>query len=116
MEETVSLARNGLMLMVSLFVMMVGLSSTDIARAETYNVFDHVEKASLTVNGKEITFPIGNVERKQDIFLLKKALGGDKDARELFLSGSQDKWFFVGTETPIWLHVMQNSEELVYPK
>ena len=115
MAVTASRIRSGLILTMTLCVLTTSVLPT-VSHAETYNVFDDVEKATLTIHGKEITFPIGNVERKQDVYLLKRALAGDNEAREMFLGGNKDKWFFVGTESPVWLKVSLTGEEIVIPK
>ena len=76
---------------------------------------DGVEKATLEVNGLSYTFPVGGVERKADIFYLKKAINGDKEAREMFMKGREEEWFFIGDDSPLWLHVTRNSMTVVDP-
>lgn len=74
---------------------------------------DGVEYAELSIGGQAIEFPIGNDERKADIYYLKKALNGDNEAREIFLGGGDERLFFVGDDTPRWLKITKTSEELL---
>ena len=66
---------------------------------------DMVKKAELEINGQVYVFPVGVKEREMDVFWLKKAVGGDKDALEMFLGGMDERLFYVGDDTPVWLRV-----------
>jgi len=74
-----------------------------------------VEYAKVKVEGKVYDFPIGNKERKQDVYYLLKAMNGDKEAREVFLGGEKERYFFIGDETPLWLVVDTKSEKVIDP-
>lgn len=77
--------------------------------------FDNIEFATIEVKGEEIRFPIGNKERKQEVYYLKKALRGDMEAREVFMGGAKEKFFFVGVETPLWLKMTESDVEIIKP-
>ena len=79
------------------------------------NIFEGIEMATLEINGENITFPIGDTTRKNDIYYLKKALKGDQDAMDMFLGGSNERWFFVGIETPLWLRVDKSGAKVIKP-
>ena len=75
--------------------------------------FDGMEMATIEVDGQSVTFPVGNDERKNQIYYLKKAIKGDKEAREVFMGGSDEKWFFIGRELPLWLKVTATDMEVI---
>ena len=54
-------------------------------------------------NGNTYEFPLGDAERKSEIYYMKKALAGDKVAQDLFMEGKPQKWIFIGKEYPIWV-------------
>jgi hypothetical protein len=74
-----------------------------------------VDYATIEVNGETIEFPIGNPGRTNDVYYLKKALNGDKEAREVFLGGASSKWFYIGEYEPLWLYVDKVGEKVVKP-
>jgi hypothetical protein len=74
-----------------------------------------VEYAEITVNGQEIEFPVGNDQRKHEVYYLKKALMGDVQAREVFLGGEDEKWFYIGEGSSRWLRVTKTSENIIEP-
>lgn len=75
---------------------------------------DGVEKAEIKVNGVVYTFPVGDMERKSDIYYLKKYLDeGDKTALSMFLGTQPTRMFYIGDDEPLWLLV---SEEKVQVK
>jgi hypothetical protein len=76
---------------------------------------DGIERVSIEVNEVTYRVPIGNKDRQSDIYYLKKALNGDKEAREVFLGGQDEKWFFIGEENPLWLVVGKDSEKVIKP-
>ena len=85
--------------------------STSVASAK----IEGVQYAEVVINGNPVHFPIGNDERKNDVFYLKKALNGDKEAREIFLGGQKERMFFIGEYEPLWLKVSESSEEIIKP-
>lgn len=95
----------------SLLVAAFLLTAASISNAQIQGV----EYASIHVDGKDYTFPIGNNERKNDVYYLKKALDGDKHAREIFMGESETKWFFIGENSPLWLKMTKFDEEVVVP-
>ena len=74
-----------------------------------------VEKCSLVINGHELSVVVGNKDRRDDIYYLKKALAGDIFAREIFLQGKKERWFFIGDDAPLWLVVTEKEEKVVEP-
>ena len=75
-----------------------------LVTADAYAV-DGVEKAELVINGCSYSFPIGGSERKLDILLIKKALNGDVESREMLLNGKEERLFYIGDDFPVWLHI-----------
>lgn len=94
--------------MIVILAIMLSLCSVAEARLP-------VDYATVTINGEEIEFPVGNKERREEVFYLKKALNGDKEAREVFLGGKDEKWFFIGEESAKWLKITKDSELVVIP-
>lgn len=97
----------------------IGLVSLFIVSQNSFaevNVFENIDMATITVNGEEVTFPVGDLDRKSDIYFLKKALLGDVEALEVFLGGKEEKWFFIGIETSRWLYVNKNGFKVVNPQ
>lgn len=78
----------------------------------TANALEGVEKATVLINGEPITIVVGNKDRRDDIYYLKKALKGDVEAREIFLQGKEERILFVGEDSPLWLRVTMNNEEI----
>lgn len=74
-----------------------------------------VDYATVEIKGQEVEFPIGNKDREHDVYWLKKALNGDTEAREVFLGGLSERWFFIGEYEALWLRVTEDSEEIVKP-
>lgn len=80
-----------------------------------YAQIEGVDYATVDVKGERLWFPVGNLEREQDVYYLKKLLNGDVEAREVFLGGYEERWFFIGDEKPKWLKITQDSEEVITP-
>lgn len=91
-----------------LFLPLVFVTSTALAQLPC----EHVE---IKVNGVTYSIPIGNEKRRNEIYYLKKALAGDKDACEMFLAGQKERWYGIGDEEVLWLRVTENSEEVIKP-
>ena len=81
--------------------------------ASPAKALDGVEKTTLNVSGKEYVFPIGDTQRKQDIFFLKKALNGDSEAMDMFLGLDNKRLFYIGDEKPVWLSVTKEKTEVL---
>lgn len=99
---------------ITILSLTVILSSPAKADIRT-NPFEGVEMATINLNGKEIEFPVGDKDRRDKIYYLKKAMNGDKEAREVFMEGKKEMWFFVGKENPLWLKVTSDKVELIDP-
>lgn len=79
--------------------------------------FEGIDMAKVTINGKEYTFPVGDTERQNKIYYLKKGLNGDKEAMQMFMGDEKEAWFFIGTYYPIWLHIKDGKMEVLeYPE
>lgn len=72
-----------------------------------------VDFVQLHVDGYDIDVPVGNIERKNELYYIKKALAGDKTALEIVLADKDEKWFFVGITQPLWLHITKDGFHLV---
>lgn len=72
-----------------------------------------VEYATVKIHGKDISFPIGNDQRKNDVYYLKRLLHGDRDAREIFLGGEKVRYFPIGDTFARWVKVTNHTEEVI---
>lgn len=94
--------------------MLIALVSVSIATPAQAKIdpFDGIPHATIEVNGKSYSFPIGTDmsgrERSNDVYYLKKLLKGDSEARDMFLGGESERSFFIGRETPKWIKVTKN--------
>lgn len=101
--------------------LFLGISLSVSAHA-AIDPFEGVEMGTLELEGKTYEFPIvpeagkGMAVSKNDLYYLKKALQGDKDAREIVMGGASEKWLYIGRESPRWI-LMKNdgSVEVVTP-
>lgn len=75
---------------------------------------DLVRKASIEVNGKEYSFPVGNGERPNEVYLLKKAIRGDKEALEMIMQGKDEQFFYIGDDHPRWLVIKQDQNRVLF--
>ena|SRR3990167_2410716 len=85
---------------------------------EELKALEGVDKTTINVNGKEYLIVIGEDSfgsRINDIYLLKKALNGDKEAREVFLRGKDERWFYIGDDYPLWIKLTNNSQKVIKP-
>ena len=70
----------------------------------------------LTIQGTEYEFPLVPEEgksfavSKNDLYYIKKAIGGDRQAREVILGLSDERRFFIGKESPRWLTISTDKE------
>lgn len=75
----------------------------------TAEAVDLVKKASLEIDGKTYEFPISvDKQREMDIYWLRKAINGDKDALNMFLGGLDERLFYIGDEKAAWVRVQSN--------
>ena len=77
------------------------VSSTALA----IEAFDGVQIQTIIVEGKSYEVPVGNEERKNDIYYLKKAMKHDQEALDMFLGGEPSRLFYIGKEEPLWIDV-----------
>ena len=87
------------MLIRILFILSI-LVSNPVYAIET---FSGVDMQKVTIQGRVYEVPVGNEQRKNDIYYLKKAMNGDKEALEIFLGGSEQRIFYIGQHSPLWL-------------
>lgn len=81
------------------------------------HALEGAEYASLTVNGKIYSFPIPNRNYKADLYLLKKALNGDGDAKDLLLCGKGERFFYIGdVGVNRWLRLTETNVEIIENK
>lgn len=107
----------------SVLIATVALVLTLCSQAHAGKVADNiqkdafwgVEKAELQFDGKTYVFPVGTLDRKQEIYLINKAMLGDEIALDMLLGTSEEKWFFIGMEKPLWLHITRNGMKIVEP-
>lgn len=64
-----------------------------------------INYTALEVNGKTYDVPMANPEYVQELYYLKRAMKGDKDALDLFLRGGKERWIPIGDIKPVWLKV-----------
>jgi hypothetical protein len=67
--------------------------------------FSGIQMQKITVQGKSYEVPVGNEQRKNDLYYLKKAMKHDQEALEIFLGGEKERLFYIGKEEPVWLSV-----------
>lgn len=78
-------------------------------------IWNGVEFVELVVDGYHIQVPVGNIERKNELYLIKRAMQGDGAAREMLLGDKPDHWFFVGIQRPLWLKITKDNFTLIDP-
>lgn len=59
---------------------------------------------------KEYEVPIGSKDRQNDLFYIKKALNGDREAREMFLGGEDERIFYIGEHSAKWLTITKTNQ------
>jgi len=73
--------------------------------------FEGIEQAELQINGETYLVPVVPEEGKgfamsmNDAYLLKKAIKGDQDARDLLLQGHETRSFFIGRREHNAIHL-----------
>lgn len=93
--------------MVNVRSTLLVLTLTLVGTVPSYAV-DNVRKTTLEINGTTYTFPVGDKEREMDTYWLKKAVGGDREALDMFLGGADERLLYIGDDLPAWLLVKRN--------
>lgn len=96
-------------LIVTVFALGFGLTPANAL----IDPFEGLEMATIEVEGVSHVFPVGDTERKNDIYFLKKGLAGDEIAMEMFLGGAEERHFFIGREFAKWLVVRKDSLRVI---
>lgn len=112
-EKATNRGMNGRTLITTLFVLTAVLLFIPLAKAT--DAFEGIDFVDIVIKDTHYSVPVGNLDRKNEIYYIKKALEGDKVAREIFLGGQKERLFFIGIETPLWLKITENSQEVVKP-
>lgn len=86
--------------------LLVILALTGKAEAK----IDGIPYTDLVVDGTTYSVPIGNREYRDKIYYVKKAIAGDRDAREIVLGGKWREAIFIGDDKPLWLFVTADDE------
>lgn len=79
---------------------------------------DGVPYCDLIIKGKTYSVPIPNDRTREDYYLLKKAIKGDTDAREMLIGAEkvhsgEAKWIFIGDIGIIrWVRLTMNEIEV----
>ena len=73
----------------------------------------YVEYATLEINGKQYEVPLANNQYKNDVYFLKRALNGDEEAREILLANKDEKLFYIGDTSPLWLRITKDKFEVL---
>ena len=87
-----------------LILLFLLISNTAYARIEG------VEYTFLEVNGITYDLPIGNPDQKNELFYIKKALKGDKDALDILIGKEEEGVFWIGDESPRWLRLSRTDK------
>ena len=72
-----------------------------------------IDYTTLRVNGKTYDCPLGNKERENEVYLVKKALAGDMDAKDILLAGKPSYFFYIGSERPMWVKITEKTQEVI---
>ena len=78
---------------------------------------DGIPYVEIEVKGETYEVPVINAEAKNELYYLKKALGGDKMARQIFLGGKDERTYFLGDgDFYGWLRLTADDEWVVKGK
>ena len=80
-----------------------------VLSTSTASAVDKVRKATIEVDGKEYTFPIA-IGKQDDVYMLLKAKEGDKVALDMFMQGLDERLFYIGDDSAVWLRVQSNGK------
>ena len=69
-----------------------------------------VDYTDLLINGIVYQVPKANKDYIQELYYLKKALSGDKDALDIFVGQGEYRDFFIGDETSRWVRVYKEGK------
>ena len=65
-----------------------------------------IEYTTLNIGGTEVECPVGNVTRKNELYMIKRALAGDEIAREMVMDGKDEILYYCGDdEQKTWVHI-----------
>ncbi len=72
------------------------------------------EYVKFKINGKSYLAPVPNKDVKNDFFYLRRALAGDKLAREFLLGEKEEKFIFIGdVAVNRWVRLTQNDVKVI---
>src|SRR3990167_9993050 len=108
----------GLSGMTSIRILFAASLLTLVSISSSYAVeaFEGIDIQKIVVSGQVYEVPVGNKDRKDDIFYIKKAMKGDREALEMFLGGNDSRIFYIGKESPVWLYADINGKFKVLDK
>lgn len=109
--------RSALIAMLLLVATLSSANASEVGDKIRANPWHGIEMAKIGLHGQSYEFPVGDAERKADIYFLKLALAGDKVALDVFLGGADTKWFYIGKDSALWLKVKRSEPnfEVVVP-
>lgn len=77
---------------------------------------EHINYIELEVNGVKYEVPDANKEYRQEIYYLKKALGGDREAIEVLVGTKEYATLWIGDLEPRWLRLYRDGRaEVINP-
>ena len=82
---------------------IVALFLLSLLVVPAYARIEGVQYINLKVNGKVYDVPVGNKEQSQELYFIKKALNGDKEALEILIGDQEKSIIWIGDEKPRWL-------------
>ena len=86
------------------------------ASASTASALEGVANVQIEIEGKSYSVPMANKDYQADFYLFRKAVAGDKDAFEVILGKSDEKWFYIGDYQPLWAKITRYKVEVIDPK
>src|SRR3990167_3271423 len=86
--------------LILLFLLTLLVSSPTLA-----GNIEKINYIELDINGKKYEVPDANIEYRQKIYFLKKALKGDKDALDVLRGTDEFAWVFIGDSEPLWVRI-----------
>lgn len=92
------------------------LTLVSISSSYAVEAFEGIDIQKIVVSGQVYEVPVGNRDRKDDIYYIKKAMKGDREALEMFLGGNDSRIFYIGKESPVWLYADINGKFKVLDK
>lgn len=90
---------------------LIGLAALISAEAAALEGAEYVR---FEVDGKTYEAPIPNNKTRDDFYYAKKAIAGDRLAREILLGGRQKRYFFIGdVGVTRWLVITLDGQEII---